>query len=107
MEAPERVNMNPFWWLYCHVEELPSKHPLFYQMGEREVNCVYVCVCVTICSFRDENEVPDHAISEMCDVCSQTVAWGLFTQHPFNTEANKNTKTPKPMLCKPGVLGWP
>lgn len=44
MEAPERVNMNPFWWLFCHVEELLSKHPLFYQMGETEVNCMYVCV---------------------------------------------------------------
>lgn len=66
-----------------------GKHSLFYQMGEREV---IVCVCVKICSFRDEMEVPNHAISKIWDVCSYTVVWGLFTQ----PSTLKQTKTKKP-----------
>lgn len=49
-------------------------------------------MCVTIHPFRDENEGPGHPIFEIWDAYSHTVAWELFTQHPFNSETKINKK---------------
>lgn len=37
---------------------------------------------VMIYPFKDENEVTVHAISEIWDVCSHTVTWGLSLSIP-------------------------
>lgn len=57
-----------------------------------ECECVCLGVCVTLYPFRDKNEGPDHAISEIWDVCSHTVTWGLSLSIPSTLRQKNKTK---------------
>lgn len=54
-----------------------------------------VCVCVTECN------VPDHDVSEICPFSHCVLT---FTQHPFNSEANKNQTTTTTKPWAPGFI---